>query len=404
MNHLYKIIFNGELLEGFDSETVIRNLAAVSKMDSSKAEKMLLINKPTVLKKGLNKQEAEKLATLLTKSGLQIYLKKYEHIAPKKLEVSEVAQHPAQTQAASTERQKKDNPYAAPVADLGVKNGQHDGDWLDTPRKVSASRGWQWINAAFKMFFSEPFKWIAMGIIAALISTPIVLIPIVGSLLYYIPVMIFAGGFMIAAQKQMEGNSLEIKDIFSGFSNNRNQLAMVGVLYLVSMFAIGLVIALLFFLTLGTSFLPMMIGQAPDPEVMAGSMGNILMFFVIFLVAFGLSIPMMMAVWFSTPLVSLGNRSAVQAFKLSFQACLKNMLPFLVYGLAFLVIGMVFFAAFGIVTSIFGFFMADGNSIFVFLLPVAVMFLLGLPLMMISGLSVYTGFVDIFSNSTANQS
>jgi hypothetical protein len=402
MSHLYKIIFKGDLLEGFDSETVIRNLATVSKMDSSKAEKMLRINKPTVLKKGLNKLEADKLVKLLTTSGLQVYLKRYENFAQNAPEAPQVRQHPTQAPEEPTEKPKKDNPYAAPVADLGVKN-VHDGEWLDTPRKVSAARGWQWINAAFKMFFSEPFKWLAMGIIAAIISTPIVLIPIVGSLLYYIPVMIFAGGFMIAAQKQMEGHSVEIKDIFSGFSNNRNQLAMLGVLYLVSMFAIGLVVALLFFITLGTSFLPMMMGQAPDPEVMAGSMGHILMIIVIFLVAFGLSIPMLMAVWFSTPLVSLGNQSAVQAFKLSFQACLKNMLPFLVYGLAFFVIGIVFIAAFGIVSSIFSFFMADGNSIFVFLLPVAVMFLLGLPLMMISGLSVYTGFVDIFSNSTANQ-
>ncbi|MDJ0621613.1 MAG: BPSS1780 family membrane protein [Desulfocapsaceae bacterium] len=401
MTNSYKIVFKGELLEGFENENVIANLVAISKMDKARAEKLLQVQKPTILKKGLDKAAAEKLAKALTKAGLQVSVVSYDTTAKKNKPASEGVHHPPKVQAAPKEVEKAENPYAAPSADLGVKK-EVGGDWLDTPQKVSASKGWKWISSAAKLFFGAPLKWLAMGIIAAVISFPVLLIPVIGSLIYYIPVMIFAGGFMIAAQQQMEGNSLEIKYIFSGFSQNRNQLALVGLLYVIGMFVIGLVSAIMFLVTFGSGFLPLLMGEAPDPEIMAGSLDNMMTFVIIILVATGLTIPMVMALWFSAPLVSLGNRKALQALKQSFQACVKNILPFLVYGLAFLVIGVIFMAAFSALMGIFTYLMADGGSMLLFFLPVVFMMFLGLPLILISGLSVYVGFLDIFSNSTAH--
>lgn len=400
MTNHYKIVFKGELLEGFENEQVVANLAAISKMEKAKAEKLLLVQKPTILKKGLDKAAAEKLAKVLTEAGLQVSVVSYEMAAQKDNIVPEDAQRSPKVPSTPPEKQKAENPYAAPSADLGVKR-EVGGDWLDSPQKVSASKGWKWISSAAKLFFGAPLKWLAMGIIAVVISFPVLLIPIIGSLIYYIPIMIFAGGFMIAAQQQMEGNSLEIKYIFSGFSQNRNQLALVGIFYVIGMFAIGLVSAILFLVTFGSGFLPLLMGEAPDPEIMAGSLDNMMTFVIIILVATGLTIPMVMAIWFSAPLVSLGNRKALQALKQSFQACIKNILPFLVYGLAFLVIGVIFMAAFSALMGFITYLMADGGSLFAIILPFVFMMFLGLPLMMISGLSVYVGFLDIFSNSTA---
>lgn len=397
MNDLYKVIFKGELLEGFENDTVIGELATIWKMEKSKAEKLLLINKPTVLRKGLQKEEAEEFVGFLTKAGLKVNLKIHEKTVQEK-DSEQPTPQPFQAQVEQQKEQRSDNPYAAPVADLGVKN-QFTGNWLDTPKKLSASHGWKWISSAFKLFFGAPFKWIAMGGIATILSVPITFIPIIGSLIYYIPIMIFVGGAMIAAQEQMEGNELKIKLIFSGFSTNRNQLALIGVLYLACMVALGIVMVILFLITLGPAFLPIFMGQEPDPA-MFDSMNNSLMFMVIILVGCGLSIPMLMAIWFSAPLVALGDRSAVQAFRQSFQACKKNMLPFLIYGLAFFVMGIAFMFVFGVFAGMFGLFAGDGgSSLAPVILPFLLMVVLGLPLMMISGLTAYTGFVDIFSTT-----
>jgi uncharacterized membrane protein len=50
------------------------------------------------------------------------------------------------------------------------------------------------------------------------------------------------------------------------------------------------------------------------------------------LLALALLVPLTMAVWFAPPLVALGGQSAGVALRASFTACLKNWLPFLVYG------------------------------------------------------------------------
>ena len=51
------------------------------------------------------------------------------------------------------------------------------------------------------------------------------------------------------------------------------------------------------------------------------------------LVCLGLLIPLIMAYWFAPPLVIFHNINPVDAMKLSFSACMHNLLPFTVYSL-----------------------------------------------------------------------
>jgi uncharacterized membrane protein len=73
--------------------------------------------------------------------------------------------------------------------------------------------------------------------------------------------------------------------------------------------------------------------------------------------------------WFAPALVFFNNMSPVEALKASFNACLKNTLPFLVYGLMVMV--LLFFAA----------------------LPVGLGFLVLIPVL--AG-SIYVSYRDIF--------
>jgi uncharacterized membrane protein len=59
------------------------------------------------------------------------------------------------------------------------------------------------------------------------------------------------------------------------------------------------------------------------------------------LAAAALSIPLVMAYWFAPALVALNGYAPFEAMKTSFSACLKNVLPFLVYGLVGLVLAVV---------------------------------------------------------------
>ena len=59
------------------------------------------------------------------------------------------------------------------------------------------------------------------------------------------------------------------------------------------------------------------------------------------LVMLALMIPVAMAVWFAPGLAALNERGAVEAMKESFTGCLKNIVPFLVYGVVLLGLSIV---------------------------------------------------------------
>jgi uncharacterized membrane protein len=59
------------------------------------------------------------------------------------------------------------------------------------------------------------------------------------------------------------------------------------------------------------------------------------------LVALGLSVPLVMAMWFAPALIVFHDLKPMDALTQSFQGCLKNIVPFLVYGIITFVIGML---------------------------------------------------------------
>jgi len=81
-----------------------------------------------------------------------------------------------------------------------------------------------------------------------------------------------------------------------------------------------------------------------------------------------------MAYWFAPVLVGLNNLTAIEAMKLSFNACLQNILPFFVYGLIFMLL------------------------LIVALIPFGLGLLVVVPVMMTS---LYASYVDIFNITEA---
>ena len=85
--------------------------------------------------------------------------------------------------------------------------------------------------------------------------------------------------------------------------------------------------------------------------------------------------PLLMAYWFAPVLVGLNNLTAVAAMRLSFRASVRNIWPFLLYGLIFIVLLALAIIPFGL-----------GLIVVV-------------PVMMTS---LYTSYVDVFSLDTAS--
>ena len=125
-----------------------------------------------------------------------------------------------------------------------------------------------------------------------------------------------------------------------------------------------LVIAVMIVLSLDKGTLAMLMkGQELSPEQASAMMLPIL-FAMLFIM------PVLMAYWYAPVLIGLHDLKVLDAMKMSFIACLKNMVPFLIYGLIFTLI------------------------LVVAIIPVGLGLIVAVPVMMTS---LYTSYVDVFN-------
>jgi uncharacterized membrane protein len=139
---------------------------------------------------------------------------------------------------------------------------------------------------------------------------------------------LLGGGLMFGCREQAAGSELKVDCLFRGFSENTQQLLMIGIVNLLAMAVIGIILAL----AVGTSLMSL---QAENLEDIGASLSfeSLVGTALVTLAALVVAVPLAMATWFAPALVMLAGQEALQAMKLSFLACLRNMWPFLVYGL-----------------------------------------------------------------------
>ena len=214
--------------------------------------------------------------------------------------------------------------------------------WSVEPRLVDAGRGLSWWTEAWPLFTKCAGVWIVMTLILLVILIAVGFIPVLGGLAISLLLPVFTGGWMLAAQKVDAGGTVEIGDLFSGFRDKLLPLAVLGALMLAASLLIGLVAVVL---GAGAIF-GMITGGAlgSSAGVMAGLGAGMLGV----LAALALSLVVTMALWFAPALVMLRNVAPVEAMKASFAACLKNTVPFLVYGVLYLVAAIVASIPFGL--------------------------------------------------------
>lgn len=229
------------------------------------------------------------------------------------------------------------NPYATPESPL-TTGSPAQAELLTEPRKVTAGRGWGWIAGGFDLFKLDPWIWIVNSLILFVILFLLGLVPL-GSIASYLLHPIFQGGLMLGCYALDSGGRLQVEHLFAGFKTNAGSLAAVGGLYILGSIAIAIVVMLLIFLLGGRDIFGLVSavesGTQPNPQetVQLAYLGIIAV-----LIGLALIVPLAMAIWFAPALVVFHSLGAVEAMKLSFRGCLRNILPFLIYGLIALVL------------------------------------------------------------------
>ncbi len=211
---------------------------------------------------------------------------------------------------------------------------------LMAPRAVPTGHGVAWMKSGFSGFRLAPRVWMGIALLFMVLTYLLGLLP-AGSLLLALVSPVLTGGIMLGCRSLDEGRPLEISHLFAGFKQRTRALISAGALYLGLAFAIAMAVGVI------GAIIGVEIPDAPvDGQDIPAIDG---MLAVLVLLVLLLIVPLAMAFFYAPALLVFDDRLGVtSAFKLSFSGCLKNVMPFLVYGLLGLLLGLLSVATFGL--------------------------------------------------------
>lgn len=390
MGERYRVIYTGQLRLGTERQQAISRFCERFKVTEEKARKVVTASRDLTLKKNLEKATAEKYQQALEAVGMIVRLELMQSlpstsglalepietdpavadsleatqilpsasrcpkcgsgnirdqscldcgiVIPKYLarQTAEAEVAAAQGGDAGTAADSAD-PYAAPRAGLVEEAQQGE---LSGPEARPAGSGWNWVRRGFWHFRQNPLAWILSIVLWFVLSILLSIVPFVGSLAITLLSPVILAGFMLGSAAQEHGDDFEVSHLFAGFSSSVGQLVLVGLLYLV-----GLIAMILIGTLVGGGVMISMLGgmeamESADPGAVSSAVGvgSVLL---ISLLMLGMSLPLMMAYWFAPALIAIEGVSALAAMKMSFVGCLKNILPFLFYGVIVLLLFVV---------------------------------------------------------------
>ena len=400
MGELYRVIYTGQLRLGTEKQEAIERFCERFKVAEEKARKVMAASRDLTLKKNLEQAKAEKYRQALESIGMIVRLEAMEPVVagtglslepieeetrasegpvggmPDSQEATQIlstvdngarcpkcgsdniqdqncldcgivipkylARQAAEEEVAAAQADVEGpadtaNPYAAPRAGLVEEAQQGE---LSGPEGRPAGHGWYWIRRGFWHFKQNPLAWIITLVLWFVLSIGLSLVPFVGSLAITLFSPVILAGFMLGSAAQEHGDDFEISHLFAGFSSSVGQLVLVGLLYLV-----GLIVIVFAGGMLGGGMMIGMLGgidamESADPGAVSQAMGvgTVLLMSLLML---GLTLPLMMAYWFAPALVAMEGMSALAAMRMSFVGCLKNILPFLLYGVIALLLFVI---------------------------------------------------------------
>ena len=242
------------------------------------------------------------------------------------------------------------------------------------PRAVDAGRGASWWGEAWRLFTPGVGMWLLIMIILIVLNVVGAFIPVVGSLAMQILYPVFAGGLMLGCRALDRGNPLTLGHLFAGFSQRTGPLVVVGLIYTGLAILITLIVAGMMIAIFGVAILGMLTGAA-DASQTGVALGSVVVAVLLGILFFLLLLlPLIMAVWFAPALVMLGGMNPGAAMKASFRGCLRNIIPFLVYGVIGIVLAIVASLPFGLGWFVLG--------------PMTIA-------------TIYAGYCDIFEDKTS---
>lgn len=204
-------------------------------------------------------------------------------------------------------------------------------------RRRPFGAGWRWAAEGWRIFRRAWLMWLIAAVIVFLASLLMSLVPVIGTLAFQVLGAAIYAGFMVGCRALEQGGELELEHLFGGFTSRHfGKLVLVGVAFVLA----GVAIMLVFAAFVGISILPALL--AGDAELIAAAAAaSALAILLGALVALALLVPVLAAYWFAPALIVFHGLGPMAALRESFFACLRNILPFLLFGVVLLLAALV---------------------------------------------------------------
>lgn len=206
-------------------------------------------------------------------------------------------------------------------------------------RTVGADRGLAWWSQAWALFMRSALLWVVLGVMLIVGFALVGMVPLLGSLATALLTPVFFASWIVAARKVEGGGTLEVGDLFTGFQGDR----LMPLIVLGALFAAATLLALLIAGLLGAGAVFGLFGTMRGGGMQQGAGGMLAAMgagFMALLVFLLFALVATAALWFAPALVVLRNVAPVDAVMASLRAVLKNWLPFLLYGVAQIVLAV----------------------------------------------------------------
>lgn len=229
--------------------------------------------------------------------------------------------------------------------------------------KLPATTGWVWVKEGFALFRKQPAEISTLFLAYMFLMLVIGIIPFFGQLLPMLLVPVFSMAFMQACVQIEQDKKVYPNLLLIGFRSPAfRSLLLLGVLYLA---AAVLAVAASALVDGGVFWQVMSGGKDLDTETIRDSnMSLALMFSAL------VYIPAAMAFWYAAPLIMWQKMGVAKAVFYSFFAVKRLSGAFIVYGLAWLLIGVLLPA---LISSLLALLFAKGAIMMAVLLPLSLL-------------------------------
>jgi hypothetical protein len=252
--------------------------------------------------------------------------------------------------------------------------------------KPAARYGWLWVKQGFALFRKQPAGMSTLFLAYMFLMLALGILPLLGQVLPLLLVPVFSMAFMQACADIEQGKQVYPHLLLTGFRSPAfRSLLLLGAFYLL---AAVLAVAASALVDGGLFWQVMSGGKGIDDETVRNSnMSTAMMFSAL------VYTPAAMAFWHAAPLMTWQKMGIFKAIFYSFFAVKRAGSAFLVYGLSWILIGVIVPA---LVTSIIAMLFDRGLVMMVLLLP------LSLVLTVVMYCSFYPTYTQVFGRPYAD--